>query len=131
MKYPRSPVPHSLGTPNGYMTRTEKAKGMNHLLTSIKDAPVPSDAKTLLILDGNATFRIMTDIPSKFQLISYQIFENKHVNFLFSTDRYHDGSIKHIGREQLLNMVPVRHLIITCWPAEHKASRLERLPHDQ
>ena len=95
------------------MTRTEKAKGMNHLLKSINDAPVPSDAKTLLIQDGNATFHVMTDIPSNFLLISYQIFDNmpKHVNFLFSTDRYHDGSIKHIEREQHGSSEKFDHLI--------------------
>ena len=65
MKYPRSPVPYSIGTPDGYMTRTEKAKGMNHLLKSVNDAPVPSDAKTLLIQDGNAAFRVMTDISKQ------------------------------------------------------------------
>ena len=102
MKYPMSPVPYSLGTPDGYMTRTDKAKGMNHLLKGVNDAPFPSDAKTLLIQDGNAIFRAMTDIPSNFELISYQIFDNmpKHVNFLFSTDMYHDGSIKDMEREQ-------------------------------
>ena len=56
MKYPRSPVPYSLGIPDGYMTRTDKAKGMNHLLQSDNDAPVPSDTKTLLIRDGSAPF---------------------------------------------------------------------------
>ena len=47
MKYPMSPVPYSLGTPDGYMTRIDKAKGMNHLLKGANDAPFPSDAKTL------------------------------------------------------------------------------------
>ena len=76
MKYPLSPVPYSLGTLDGHMTRTDKAKGMNHLLKGANDAPFPSDAKTLLIQDGNAVFRAMTDIPSNFVLISYQIFDN-------------------------------------------------------
>ena len=78
------------------MTRTDKAKGMNHLLKGVNDTPFSSDAKTLLIQDGNATFRAMIDLPSKFELISYQIYDNmpKHVNCLFSTDMFHDGSIK-------------------------------------
>ena len=76
VKYPISPVPCSLDTPDGYMTRTDKAKGMNHLLNGVIDAPFPSDAKTLLIQDGNATFRAMTHIPNNFELISYQIFDN-------------------------------------------------------
>ena len=88
MKYPRSPVPCSVGTPDGNMTKTGKAKGMNQLQKSVNDAPIPSDAKPLLIQDGSAIFRVMTDIPSNLKLISYQIFDNmpKHVNFLFSTD---------------------------------------------
>ena len=54
--------------------RKSQTKGMNHLLKSVNGAPVPSDAKTLfLIQDGNATFRVMTDIPSNFQLISYHL----------------------------------------------------------
>ena len=76
MKYPMSPVPSNLGTPDGYMTRTDKGKWMNHLLKGVNDAPLQSDAKTLLIKDGNATFRAMTDIPSNFELLSYQIFDN-------------------------------------------------------
>ena len=112
MEYPRSPVSHSLGTLYGYMTRTEKAKGMNHLLKSVNDAPVPSDAKTLLIQNGNVTFRVMTGILRNCQF-SYQIFDNmpKHINFLFSMDRYHDGSIKHIGREQHGSSEKFDHLI--------------------
>ena len=71
-------------------------------MKGINDALFPSDAKTLIIQDGNATFRAMTDIPSNFELISYQIFDNmpKCVNFLFSTDMHHDGSIKDMEREQ-------------------------------
>ena len=45
MQYPMSPVPYSLSTPDSYMTRTDKAKGMNHLLKGVNDAPFPSDAK--------------------------------------------------------------------------------------
>ena len=84
------------------MTKTDKAKGMSHLLKGVNDALILSDAKTLLIQDGNATFHAMSDIPRNFELISYQIFDNKpkHVNFLFSTDMYHDGSIKDMEREQ-------------------------------
>ena len=86
MKYPMSPVPSNLGTPDGYMTRTDKAKWMNHLLKGVNDAPLQSDAKTLLIKDGNATFCAMKDIPSNFELISYQIFDNyakaSHERFL-------------------------------------------------
>ena len=48
MKYPRSPIPYSLGTPYGYMTRTEKGKRMNHLLKSVNDVLVPSSVKTLV-----------------------------------------------------------------------------------
>ena len=44
MKYLMSPLPYSLGTPDGYMIRTDKAKGMNQLLKSVNGAPVPSDA---------------------------------------------------------------------------------------
>ena len=59
MKYPMSSTIQP-GTPDGYMIRTDKAKGKNHLLKNANDAPVPSYAKTLLIPAGNATFCAMT-----------------------------------------------------------------------
>ena len=67
----------------------------------------------------------MIDIPSNFQLISYQIFDTmpKHVNFLFSMDRYHDGSIQYIGREQHGPSEKFDHLIgsqLNTRPADEK-----------
>ena len=60
-QYSRRPVPYSLGTPHGYMTRTEKAKGINHLLKSVNDAPVPSDALLISYYD-----RYSKQLPTDF-----------------------------------------------------------------
>ena len=68
-QYSRRPVPYSLGTPHGYMTRTEKAKGINHLLKSVNDALVPSDAKTLLI---SCYDRYSKQLPTDFLSDSWQ-----------------------------------------------------------
>ena len=93
------------------MARTEKAKGMNHLLKSVNDAPVPSDAKPLVIQGGNATFHVMTDIPSNFQLISYQILTicqsmstscSVRIGIMMDQSSIYEEN----------NMVPVRNLII-------------------
>ena len=102
MQYPLSPIPYSLGTADGYMAKTDKSKGMQFLVKDVNDAPLPEDASTMLIQDGNALFHAMTDIPSNFRLISHRIFDSmpKRVNFVFSTDMYQEGSIKDMEREQ-------------------------------
>ena len=82
--------------------KTDKSKGMQFLVKDVNDAPLPEDASTMLIQDGNALFHAMTDIPSNFQLISHRIFDSmpKRVNFVFSTDMYQEDSIKDMEREQ-------------------------------
>ena len=102
MQYPLSPIPYSLGTADGYMAKTDKSKGMQFLVKDVNDAPLPEDASTMLIQDGNALFHAMTDIPSNFRLISHRIFDSmpKRVNFVFSSDMYQEGSINDMEREQ-------------------------------
>ena len=56
MKYCLTPVPYSIGTADGYLTVTPKAKGLHHITKEVNDAPIPSPDATLSIEDGNALF---------------------------------------------------------------------------
>ena len=102
MKYPLSSVPHSLGTADGYMAKTDKSKGIQFLLKYVNDAPLPDDANTVFIQDSNALFHAMADIPSNFQLIPHRTFHNmpKIINLIFSTDMYQEGLMNDMERER-------------------------------
>ena len=98
-KYPLSPVPYSLGTANGYMTETDKSKGMQFLVKGVNDAPQPDDANTMFIQDSDALFHAMTDIQNNFKVISNRIFAQENP-LHFSTDTYQNGSIKDMERDR-------------------------------
>ena len=94
MKYHWSPVPYSL------------AKGMQFLVKGVNDAPLLDDVNTMFIQDGNALVHAKTYIPSNFQLISHRIFNNmpNTINLIFSIDMYEKGSIKDIGRGDMVSV---------------------------
>ncbi|MPC13645.1 hypothetical protein E2C01_006385 [Portunus trituberculatus] len=102
LKYPLSPVPYSLGTADGYMAKNDKSKGLQFLVKDLDNAPIPLDGNTMLIQDGNALFHTLADIPNNFMFIAQRIFDSmpKGIDLLFSTDMYHEGSIKDMEREQ-------------------------------
>lgn len=102
LKYPLSPVPYSLGTADGFMAKTDKSKGLQFLVTDVDDAQLPFDANTLLIQDGNALFHTLTDVPNNFMLIAHRVFDSipKGVDVVFSTDMYHEDSVKDMERQQ-------------------------------
>ena len=56
VKYPLMPVPSAIGTADGFLLKTNKAKGFEFLTKGIEDADIPPDGDTLNIEDGNATF---------------------------------------------------------------------------
>ena len=95
MCYSLSPVPHSLGTPDGFFAKTNKAAMMHFLLDNKTDeVPYPKDA--IFIQDGNALFHVLTNLPHTFGEICLQVLDQmvakKH--FIFSTDSYQPDSIK-------------------------------------
>ena len=51
MKYPLMPVPSSIGTPDGYLLKTDKSKGFTYL-TKLDDFTMSSDAKTCMLKMG-------------------------------------------------------------------------------
>ena len=95
MRYPLTPVPHSLGTADGYFNKTNKAKMLHFLMEDIsEDIPYPTDA--MFIQDGNALFHTLKGLPPTFGEICLQILDQmiSRRNFIFSTDSYHIDSIK-------------------------------------
>uniref|UniRef100_UPI00358E00C9 uncharacterized protein isoform X5 n=1 Tax=Myxine glutinosa TaxID=7769 RepID=UPI00358E00C9 len=95
MRYPLSPVPHALGSPDGYFAKTNKATILHHLLQD-RDEEVPYPKDALLIQDGNALFHMMSNLPPTCGEICMQLLDQmvaKH-HFVFSTDCYQPDSIK-------------------------------------
>lgn len=92
------PVPSAIGTADGFLLKTNKAKGFNFLTKGIEDADIPPE-KTLHIEDGNATF--LKEVPATFRQISEKIFDvstGRKSSVLFSTDMYQENSIKSVER---------------------------------
>ena len=102
MKYQLTPVPSCLGTPDGYLNKTNKATGFHFLTKEIPDALQPDPADTLVILDGNALYHSMVEVPENFRGISNKLFSMlpKTSDVIFSTDSYIKGSIKDMERKR-------------------------------
>ncbi|XP_034071336.1 uncharacterized protein LOC117545602 [Gymnodraco acuticeps] len=95
MRYPLSPVPHALGSPDGYFAKTNKATILHHLLQDRdEDVPYPNDA--LFIQDGNALCHMMSNLLPTFGGICMQLLDQMVAkqHFVFSTDCYQPDSIK-------------------------------------
>ena len=101
MKYQLTPIPYCLGTSDGYLAKTNKAKGFHHITKDSEDAVRPLPDVTLLILDGNSIFHGLTDLPDNFRDISQKIFKAipSGGDVIFSTDTYDRGSIKSMERK--------------------------------
>jgi len=67
MIYQLTPVLYSLALADGFMSKTNKSKGMHHLVADTDDATVtPYPNETLVIEDGNAVFHRLRDLPDNF-----------------------------------------------------------------
>ena len=67
VKYPLMPVPSAIGTVDGFLLKTNKAKRFEFLTKGIEDADIPPDGDTLNIENGNATFYSMKEVPATFK----------------------------------------------------------------
>ena len=64
MKYPLMPELSTIGTPDGYLLKTDKNKGFTYLRKELDDFTMPSDAKTLNVEEGNSIFYYMKEVPA-------------------------------------------------------------------
>ena len=70
MRYSLTPVPHSLGTPDGFFNKTSKAAMLHYMMD---DAPeeVIYPAERLYIQDGNTLFHALKNLPPTFGMVRY------------------------------------------------------------
>ena len=92
MKFPLQPVPPSLRAQDGFFPLST----IHYLLENLSsdDLPYPQDA--LFFQDGMALFHTLTNLPPTCGEMCLQVLDQMAVkkNFIFSTDSYHENSIK-------------------------------------
>ncbi len=99
MSYPLVPVPWSLATADGAPVKTDKAK----LLHKLEDHTMTtSPGSAVHVIDGNAMFQALTQIPVIFGELAEHIFVNlpNATRVDFVTDTYQEQSIKNIERDR-------------------------------
>ena len=100
MRYQLTPIPYCLATPEGFLNKTNKALGLKIVADDMESGEQPPQAETLLIVDGNALFHSMTEIPDTLKGVCEKLFRMipGTSDFIFSTDMYHKNSIKSTER---------------------------------
>ena len=91
MAYPLTPVPYSLATADGYLTKTDKARRFHYLTKNVENAALPDLATCLTV-----------EIPGNFHQICKKVFEVmvKSSDVVFSTDQYFPDSVKSVERRR-------------------------------
>ena len=75
MSYSVTIIPHSIGTPDGFLFKTDKSK-IVHLLTKDLNTPsYPSDSETFYVEDGDALMYTLSLIPGNFRLIAIKVLD--------------------------------------------------------
>ncbi|MEW8548337.1 MAG: hypothetical protein AB2693_32945, partial [Candidatus Thiodiazotropha sp.] len=102
MKYPLTPVPYSLATADGFINKTDKAKGLHYLIKDIENSALPPCETTLVIEDGNALFHYLREVPGNFKQICHKLLDMlvKTSDVVFSTDMYYPESVKAVERRR-------------------------------
>ena len=67
IKYPLMPMPTSIGTPDGYLLKTDKSKEFTYLTKELNDFTMLSDAIMLNVKDMNAIFCCMKEVRATFK----------------------------------------------------------------
>ena len=101
MKYPLMPMPSSIGTPNGYLLKTDKSKRFIYLTKELDNFTMLSDTKTLNVEDMNEIFYRMKEVPVTFKQICEKIYVVSNAeksDLLFSTDNCKENFIKNLKR---------------------------------
>ena len=97
--YPLTAVPSVFGTPDGIFCKTNKATAFHHIIKSqeIEEVDPRNTQNALTVIDGNAVFHQLTDVPSTFETIAEKIFKvgvASRSTVIFSTDMYDENSLK-------------------------------------
>ena len=89
MTYCLTPIPYSIGTADGFLSKTDKAKSFINLTKDIDNAPIPQ-GNGMTIEDGNALFHIIKQIPGTFEKICEKFYEmlGPRGDVIVSTDMY-------------------------------------------
>ena len=100
MTYPLTPARCSIATANDYLAKTDKVKGFNHIMKDCSNAASPPIPETLTVLDGNAYFYLLKDLPANFGQICSKAFDllGKTGVVIFSTGQYCPDSINSVER---------------------------------
>ena len=87
MKYALTPVPHCLGTPDGFLAKMNKASKLHFLLVEFTDEVLYLE-NAFYVQDGNAMIHALKDIPHSFGGICLKLLDHMtpKKNFIFSTD---------------------------------------------
>ena len=102
MTCPLTPILYSIGTADGLLLKTDKAKGFHYITKGMENKSSTLSDSTLVIYDGNAMFYCLNDVPNNFKQISLRLLEmtNKGSDVVFSTDMYLENSIKSMERSR-------------------------------
>ena len=102
MAYQLTPIPYSLGTPDGFLNKNNKALGLKTLTNDMDDSMQPPQDKTLMIVDGNALYHSLVEVPDTLKGVCEKIFSliPGSSDVIFSTDMYEPESIKSSERKK-------------------------------
>ena len=102
MSFQLTTIPSCLGTPDGFLNKTNKAIGMKLITKDMEDNTPPASEKTLLVIDGNAIYHSMTEIPDTLKGACEKVYQciPKTSDVIFSTDMYTKHSVKSLERER-------------------------------
>ena len=105
LEFPLAPVPHALGTLDGFFAKTKKSAMVHHVLKAntsvIIDNSLLDNRERIWIKDGNVLFYELSNLSANLGGVCFAILDQMIAkkNFIFSMDSYHELSIK--GSERL------------------------------
>ena len=97
-----TPVPYSLGTADEYLVKTDKSAMFHCFTKTTENSNLPPAEDTLTVVDGNAVFHAMVQVPQTFRDICIKLLDMmpKACDFVYSTDMYKKESIKAMERQR-------------------------------